>query len=66
VNRPFLVAQLSDLHIGADPGEVDPTATLRAAVATVLALPDRPDALLVSGDLTEHGSPRSTGSPPSC
>jgi 3',5'-cyclic AMP phosphodiesterase CpdA len=33
--------------------------TLRAAVAAVQALPDRPDALLVSGDLSDDGSARS-------
>jgi 3',5'-cyclic AMP phosphodiesterase CpdA len=53
---PFLLLQLSDLHIGADPSEVDPVASLRAAVEAVQALPDRPDALLVSGDLSDDGS----------
>jgi Icc protein len=49
-----VLAQLSDPHLGADPlhGE----ARLAAAVATVAALEPAPDAVLVSGDLTDHGS----------
>ena len=49
-----MLAQLSDPHLGADPlhGE----ARLAAAVATVAALEPAPDAVLVSGDLTDHGS----------
>ncbi len=54
--RPFLLAQLSDPHLGADWGDGDPLRRLRDAVARVAALPDRPDALLVSGDLTDDGS----------
>jgi 3',5'-cyclic-AMP phosphodiesterase len=54
VNRPFLLAQLSDPHIGADWAGGDPTAALAAAVETILAMPVRPDAVLVSGDLSEH------------
>lgn len=56
---PFLVLQLSDLHLGSDPSEVDPVASLRAAVEAVRALADRPDALVVSGDLSDDGSERS-------
>jgi 3',5'-cyclic AMP phosphodiesterase CpdA len=56
---PFLVVQLSDLHLGSNPEEVDPAASLRAAVEAVLALPDRPDAVLVTGDLSDDGSERS-------
>jgi 3',5'-cyclic-AMP phosphodiesterase len=57
VSTPFLVAQLSDPHIGAEWHEEDPLEGLRAVVETVAALPHRPDAVLVSGDLSEHGSP---------
>ena len=53
---PFLLVQLSDSHLGSTPSEHDPAASLRAAVEAVLALPDRPDALLVSGDLADDGS----------
>lgn len=56
---PFLLVQLSDSHLGSPPSEHDPVACLRAAVDAVLALPDRPDALLVSGDLADDGSARS-------
>jgi 3',5'-cyclic AMP phosphodiesterase CpdA len=56
---PFLLLQLSDLHLGADASEVDPVVCLRAAVEAVLALPNRPDALIVSGDLSDDGSERS-------
>lgn len=54
---PFLLLQISDPHIGASWDGTDPDEGLRRAVAAALALPDRPDALLVSGDLTENGAP---------
>lgn len=54
---PFLLLQISDPHIGATWNGVDPDESLRRAVETILALPDRPDALLVSGDLTDNGAP---------
>jgi Icc protein len=56
----FSLLQLSDPHIGADWAGADgpqPAERLRGAVAAVLALPDRPDALLVTGDLTDNGAP---------
>jgi Icc protein len=58
---PFRVAQISDPHIGADwdgPadwGGPEPVAGLVAVLDAVFALPDPPDALLVTGDLVEHG-----------
>lgn len=55
--RPFLVVQLSDSHIGGDWDGEDPIAGLREVVDAVVGLPNRPDAVLVSGDLAEHGSP---------
>jgi Icc protein len=54
MERPFLLAQLSDPHVGADWGDGDPVAGLAAAVDAVVAMPQRPDAVLVSGDLAEH------------
>lgn len=54
--RPFLLAQLSDSHIGADWEGADPRRSLAAVVDAVLSLRPRPDAVLVSGDLAEHGS----------
>lgn len=53
---PFLLAQLSDPHIGAQWADADPVAGLAAAVAAVRAMPAQPDAVLVSGDLTEHAA----------
>jgi Icc protein len=53
--EPFLLLQISDTHLGADWDGPDPDGCLRSAVAAVLALPQRPDALVVSGDLTENG-----------
>src|SRR5436305_1965129 len=55
MSRPFFLAQLSDPHIGADWGFGDPTARLATAVRSVRGL-GRPDAVLVSGDLADHGS----------
>jgi Icc protein len=55
MSRPFSLVQLSDPHIGADWAEGDPTARLAAAVEAVLAV-GRPHAVLVSGDLADHGS----------
>ena len=54
--RPFLLAQLSDPHIGATWGGGDPVALLAAAVDAVLALPVAPDAVLVSGDVADTGA----------
>jgi 3',5'-cyclic-AMP phosphodiesterase len=55
---PFLLLQISDTHLGATWDEaVDPEDCLRGVVAAILELPQRPDALLVSGDLTTHGGP---------
>lgn len=53
---PFLVAQLSDPHIGGDWGGEDPVAGLRGVVDDVRRQPDQPDVLLVTGDLTDHGT----------
>jgi Icc protein len=54
---PFLLLQISDPHIGANWNEADPDECLLRAVEAILSLPDRPDALLVSGDLTDNGAP---------
>jgi 3',5'-cyclic-AMP phosphodiesterase len=52
--EPFVLVQLSDLHLGAHWGGQDPVAALVAAVESVQALRPRPDAVLVSGDLAEN------------
>lgn len=57
--RPLLIAQLSDLHIGATAEEADPLARLERVVEAVLALPNPVDAVLVSGDLSDDGSEES-------
>jgi 3',5'-cyclic-AMP phosphodiesterase len=54
---PFLLLQISDTHIGANWDGVDPDESLLRAVEAILSLPDKPDALLVSGDLTDNGAP---------
>jgi 3',5'-cyclic-AMP phosphodiesterase len=51
-----VVVQLSDPHIGADWGVGDPDAALERAVADAAVL--RPDAVIVSGDIVEHGTDR--------
>lgn len=56
MSRPFLLVQLSDPHIGASWDDADPLARLAAAVDAVLALEQRPEGVLVSGDLAEHAA----------
>jgi Icc protein len=51
-----VLVQLSDPHIGAAWGHGDPATALAAAVGSVRALELDVDAVLVSGDLTEHGA----------
>jgi 3',5'-cyclic AMP phosphodiesterase CpdA len=53
-----MLAQLSDPHIRLGDGEREAAAALAAAVAAVAALDPAPDAVLVSGDLADHGDPR--------
>lgn len=57
--RPVLLAQLSDPHIGATQEDADPAARLETVVEAVLALPNRVDAVVVSGDLSDDGSAES-------
>lgn len=57
----MLIAQMSDLHVtsdGRDVCGVVPTNTMaERAVTAILRLSPRPDLVIVSGDLTEHGRP---------
>lgn len=55
MSRPFLLVQLSDPHVGAS-WDGDPVAKLTAAIEAVRALEERPDAVLVTGDLAEHAA----------
>jgi Icc protein len=56
MTSPFLLVQLSDLHVGGDWAAADPVAGVAAAVRSVLEMPARPDAVLVSGDLADHAT----------
>ena len=56
MSTPFVVAQLSDPHIGATWGVGDPEALLARAVSAVKAIRPAPDAVLVSGDLSDNGT----------
>lgn len=56
MQRPFVLVQLSDPHIGAEWGDADPAAGLAATVEAVRGLELPPDAVLVSGDLADHAS----------
>jgi 3',5'-cyclic AMP phosphodiesterase CpdA len=59
LSRPFLLAQISDLHLGEPPRHgIKPKRCLRDVVAALGRLPDPPDAILVSGDLAEHAAPK--------
>jgi 3',5'-cyclic AMP phosphodiesterase CpdA len=53
---PFVLVQLSDLHVGAKWGGADPVARLAAAVEAVRRLPVAPAAVVVTGDVAEHGA----------
>ena len=56
MNRPVIVVQLSDLHVGATWVDMDPVASLTAVISQVRRLQPSPDAILLSGDLAEHAS----------
>jgi 3',5'-cyclic AMP phosphodiesterase CpdA len=53
MHRPFLIAQLSDPHVGADWIDPKPDVLLASAVEAVLRLEPEPDGVIVSGDLVE-------------
>lgn len=57
-----LIAQISDLHLRPRGltalGRVETNTLARRAVDRLLALPQRPDAVIVSGDVAETGDPR--------
>jgi 3',5'-cyclic-AMP phosphodiesterase len=56
--RPFVLAQLSDPHLG-EPKKagVKPKPCLKAVVRALERLPNRPDAILVTGDVAEDATP---------
>lgn len=55
----MLIAQITDLHLQHRPGPdgILPAEHLRQAVDSLRQLPTRPDLVVVTGDLTEHGAP---------
>lgn len=59
MNRPFLIAQISDLHLKAGNkltyGVVDTLGALRRAVDHLNASHPRPDVVVISGDLVDFG-----------
>ncbi|QKJ36047.1 MULTISPECIES: phosphodiesterase [unclassified Pseudomonas] len=61
MNYPFLIAQISDLHLKAGQkltyGVVDTLAALRRAVDHLNTQVPRPDIVVVSGDLVDFGRP---------
>lgn len=61
--KPTILAQISDLHLGAaweevEPG-VEPLIRLEGVLDAILALPNGVDAVLVSGDVADDGSEQS-------
>jgi Icc protein len=52
-----LLAQISDLHVQVGAGDRVTAARVEAVVAAVAALDPAPDSVLVTGDLTHHGTP---------
>jgi Icc protein len=52
-----LIAQVTDIHIGFDPGNPDEhnMVRLKSVLARLAEGPNRPDMLLLTGDLTESG-----------
>jgi 3',5'-cyclic AMP phosphodiesterase CpdA len=51
----FLLAQLSDLHVGSDWNGVDPVPRLERVIEAVVGLPNPVGAVLVTGDLAGNG-----------
>ncbi len=56
MTTPFLLAQLTDTHIGGTWGFSDPVVGLAAAVEAVRRLNREPDAVLITGDLANSGA----------
>ena len=56
-DKPFLLAQISDPHIGATWAGGDSAARFAATVEQAQRLPDHPDAVLISGDLADNAAP---------
>jgi 3',5'-cyclic-AMP phosphodiesterase len=65
MNRHFLIAQISDLHIKAGGrrsyGVVDTLGALRRVITRLNALEPRPDIVLITGDLVDFGTAEEYG-----
>ena len=57
----FVLIQLSDPHIGGTWAAADPLARFTASVEAIRRRADQPDAVVVSGDLADHGSAEEYG-----
>jgi 3',5'-cyclic AMP phosphodiesterase CpdA len=55
MEKPVLIAQLSDLHIGSDWEGVDPVPCLERVIAAVRGLPNPVDGVVVTGDVAGNG-----------
>jgi Icc protein len=55
-DAPFLLLHLSDPHVGATWAAPDPVEGLARAVEAAVAVEPQPDAVLVTGDLADHGT----------
>lgn len=58
----MLIAQMTDIHIGFDPGNPPEELNMqrfKATLARMLEGPNRPDVLVLSGDITDLGDARS-------
>jgi len=53
---PTLLAQISDIHIGGSEDGKDPIPRVEAVIEAIRSLPNAPDAVLVSGDITDDGA----------
>jgi 3',5'-cyclic-AMP phosphodiesterase len=56
LSAPFLLAQLSDPHTGAEWFDDQSVPRLAAAVESVRAVRPKPDAVLLSGDIADHAT----------
>lgn len=54
--KPTLLVQISDIHIGGSEDGKDPIPRVEGVIQAIRSLPNAPDAVLVSGDLTDHGA----------
>jgi 3',5'-cyclic-AMP phosphodiesterase len=56
VSQPFVLLQLSDFHLGATWAEGDARELLAETIEWIRVHGPKPDAVLVSGDLVDHGT----------